>query len=408
MHKRRSGRFFRETSGSNQSNASLNERFFFHFVGSLDIPKPDFLSKTFDDDALSKIDFFPNDFRISFDGKIAGIIWSNSLLVLYDISSVCSSSDLPLSFASSTSNSQQQSFPVVKFTSFFPLQSTAVNASTLEPIIEYKFHQFSFHPHFPLLFLTLSRRKMIDRVIFQSANNNQKGKSNSVSLSRNPFPVPMSPLIYAIPLFRLSLNLGAVGAFEVNLIDNDGIPGLNSRSSSTNFLPDFFEITPVSGLLLLNFRMYSSLSSSSQSSTASPSFSQQHLLLSFSVDEEWKKSNGFSIFDKILCSSLTFSPDVYLYGLAAASKECYYKKLVDKKDILLQQHSSRTNLLSSYKCLLRQSSSSASSSSSLTERNQLPCCYTIKPVFSLSSGFYFYNLFCFFFAHILFPLSAIQ
>jgi hypothetical protein len=314
------------------------------------------------------------------------------------------STERQLSLASSSSNSQQQSVPVVKFTSFFPLQSAAVKTSTLEPVIEHKFHQFTFHPHFPLLFLALSRRKLVDRVVFQSNisnNNNHKGKSNSSSSASNPFPVPMSPVIYTIPLFRLSLNVGAVAAFEVNLIDNEEIPGLISRSSSTNFLPDFFEVTPVSGLLLLNFRMYSSLSSSSTSSTAPLSFSQQHLLLTYSVDEEWKKTNGFSVFDKILCSSLTFPSEVYLYGLAAASRECYYKKLTDKKDILLEQQSSKTNVISSYKCLLKSSSSSTSSSfSSLTERSHLPCCYTIKPVYSMSSGKFvsllsFFGLFSF-------------
>lgn len=356
--------FFRDRTAS-----KLQQKLYLSVVATFEPPSTQDLTQM--DESFKALVLFPDDIKINFTGKLVGVIFSQSIVLLYDLTPI----DSLRSF-------HRDDLPIIsmKFVSCFPLHTPSPSTfkqNSYDATVEYKFRQICFHPHLPLLFLAVARRKMFPRVHLQSSAPSSKQRGLSVTSESLPFYLPIAPMIYAVSLIKLTSYLGAIGSYELHSLEST--PGLNNRSSSLNFAMDFMDCTPVSGLLTLKFRINTALQPLSGQQITAQDLSQENLFFSLSLTQNWKQQQGLTVFDCCVANQINVPPAVFLFGLTALSRYAVFSPKSDTSNHKGAQGEAES--VSNYKCQIKYLNAEQAiqqKASSTTFKFGLPSLYLIK------------------------------
>jgi hypothetical protein len=370
-------------------------------VASLDLPTSLFLTEL--DPNLSTLELSYNDFKVSANGKTAGVIWTQSLMILYDLSSLfygdlfslVMNERIPMvapSSSSAAAAAAQAEAAVIKMKGCFPISrdfayqinfpsapASSVPGATSQ--IECKLSQLTFHSCFPLVFVFVARRLVTEvpqpaHAAPAPATKRKSAAETSPEVTRIPPTITlMTPVVVAIPIQAMgAMRLGAIAVhdFSADIFHSNNS---NSQKLSTELLS--MSCTPVSGLLCLSFPTKKR---------------EETMFFTFKINESWKEAHGFRYFDSVLCNSIEVPPEVYVYGLPALSKNVNFVKKVetvgtsDKDEI--RYASQRKTVFSGYKCDVK-AVAGGGNTLTTTERQGLPSLFTLKPSRSPGNCFLF-------------------
>lgn len=338
------GGFFR----SKQSK--IKDLFRFSVIGTLEIPSTQVLAQ-FNSSVSYPAELSPTEIKISFDGKTAGIIWSQLVFTVYDLASFFSEDMLHHILLGNPANpNAKNEYKVILPSGFYPV----IQAPGTETSFEYRLQKITYHPNLPLVFLLLSKTQLIEREpqIVQT----KKGQILIPQFSR----VPLPPLILAISRQKKHY-LSAIGSYE---FEKD----LFISSSTIDYNPDVMRCTPTTALLYFSFPLLANSSSPIG-----------NLIFTFAITDHWKEAQGLKVYSQPLNNSIDVPPEVYLFGLPALSERASFQKKegTNNKDDIVYS-TKRNNVFSAFKCEVK-AGNSLPTSLTVTSRQGLPSLFTLKP-----------------------------
>lgn len=215
----------------------------------------------------------------------------------------------------------------------FPVENTNnANNGTLssaEGIIEHRLvPHLAFHPHLPLLFCTIARKRCITTLPLEqqgAGRGSARGGANRAGLivrNNGSFEVPLTPLVVALELCWSRMALVGVHEFaEVTALG----PELNSVNASVSYMPcqlSFSSKNTNESALNIVFRRIDTAYIASQQ----PVLVDARWHFTCALQERWLMGAGQLHRVRVLSQSLALTDEVLLFGYAAFYRDC---RLVD-------------------------------------------------------------------------------
>ena len=190
--------------------------------------------------------------------------------------------------------------------------------------IEYRIGALAFHPNYPVVFMSVLRRRLQEQL--------------------NSIPIP--PLVYAVSLQVSRHLLGCIGSYDLandlhdrhpfsssvddsNSNNNRG----SSSSSSINYCPSTIKCTPHTGLLTVMFDCILHTPTHPRSATIDPSTSvtstavtTASIAMVYGLSPSWTRRLGLSVYSSPLMSHLSVPPEVFLYGEGVLNRRATLQK----------------------------------------------------------------------------------
>lgn len=264
------------------------------------IPTPRQLLSLHPDLEVDKHCIFASSFQVDACGRFAGIVWNEKVLCIYDISPLLIAEVLqkPQNQQRGTSTVVSTPNNAIQLSIFgaFPCRTAG---SENNGVIQYKLGSISFHPILPIVLLIVHRTRQV--------------QYNVISLP---------PLVYSISLQAYQHILNCIGSYNIGDDINPNLL-LKSKDNSINWYPSCMKCAPFTGLLMMAFNTVAVVSMSGKREDNNYVHSNNFIVV-YGLSPQWIRSIGFTSCHFPIMSTLSISPDVYLYGEGVLSSRASF------------------------------------------------------------------------------------